>query len=211
MPSFWDNVPQGKWNIVMDKPTTHPTEAYVSKVSEFNDKLFTEPDVVVTSIELYFRPWLYTDVKTTDVLGGMKLSYDNGYEICHGIKPKSNSTKNEQLIKAYKIRLTRGELIHTIDVAFGWCINRLTFYTSKGRQLGPFGGKGGDVHKYKSPANGQFGHFHCFSGREIMTYEMLALTHLQIGWAHFETSDANEDQMAGSENNITTDQARSNV
>ncbi|XP_060077456.1 kelch-like protein 3 [Ylistrum balloti] len=202
MPVFWDTVPHEKWNIVMDKPTTHPvTESQFPKVCDFNDNLVTGPEVAVTSMELYFRPWLYTEDKVTDVLGGMKICFENGVEVSHGIKPKSKPTRLEKHIKKFEIKLTAGELISAMDLTFGWCINGLTFYTNKGRQLGPYGGIGGDVHKYKPQTNGQFDHFHCFSGRVVTTYQMLAITHLQIGWACYDTD--NKQGVGGSENHET--------
>ncbi|XP_033738579.1 uncharacterized protein LOC117326084 [Pecten maximus] len=186
-PPLWDTVPRVKWSIVMDKPTKHAvTETQCPKCSHFNDELLTDPSVLVTVIKLYFRPWWNTTEEKTDVLGGMKLIYDNDLEICHGLNP--NQTRLKQSIKTYTVKLNRGELIDAIDLTFGWCINKLTFYTSEGRQLGPYGGVGGDVHSYKAPTDGQFGHFHCFRGNVVMTYHMQAIANLQIGWACFHTN-----------------------
>ncbi|XP_069127190.1 kelch-like protein 24 [Argopecten irradians] len=203
MPSLWDTAPRENWNFSEDRPTKHNqvTEAQCPKVKNFNDKWLTDPSVLVSQIELYFRPWFYTAEKQTDVLGGMKLIYDDGLVICHGLDPKTS--RNKRNLKTHVVKLKLGELINAIELTFGWCINKIAFHTSEGRQLGPFGGVGGDLHIYKMPTLGQFGHFHCFSGNEVMTYNMLAITCLQITWAYFSQDNQAERCGKDSENHQT--------
>lgn len=196
MPSSWNAVPDRNWKIAVEKPTAHPERAksLCPEKDKFNDSMVIEPDVAVRTIELYFRPWMHNVATVTNVLGGIKMTYNDGKERQYGLcRPNSTSPPKRSFTK-HVVTLEDGELIVGVDVAFGWVINRLTFHTNKGRQLGPFGGQGGDVIKYRTPNIGPYDHLHCFSGREVMTYEEVAITHLGIVWACFDAGSTSHSE-----------------
>ncbi|XP_021369986.1 kelch-like protein 24 [Mizuhopecten yessoensis] len=82
--------------------------------------------------------------------------------------------------------LESSEVIVKVTVRYGWVINCISFTTSSGRCIGPFGGDQGGVVVEAEPPSGRTGFLHSFSGAEVDSQGGLAITNLKTNWTLFD-------------------------
>ena len=83
-------------------------------------------------------------------------------------------------------QLEKDEKITSLKVNSGVMIDGLTFCTSKGRTLGPYGGSGGGAKTEKPPQEGVSGFLTGLRGIVVYNRDDLAIRKLGFKWAYYD-------------------------
>lgn len=153
------------YRIYADKVHVGPTQY------KFGNESFTEvPDLYITGMKIYIRLW-----DNRPVIGGLQIFYSNGESPIYG--------GHDEDSKVHEFHLDSDERIVKTEVRSGWMIDSLTFFTNKGKELGPYGGTGGDEH-IEQP-EGEYSFLSYLKGTIVLTQQKLGLTQLYLIWKEF--------------------------
>lgn len=160
--------------------------------STFGDPLICDgyQEYAIEKVALWTREW-----SNTTIVSGLKLVYrklhigPEGKRLCctDGTITKTEDTEKVEFIHGGRtddeesFTLEQDEKIIKVDVQHGWLIDSLKFYTNKGRELGPYGGTGGDKDTEKL-RSGELGYLHGICGNISTIDGSLVVTDLQFVW-----------------------------
>ena len=135
---------------------------------------------------------------------GLSICYDTGEPVEIG---GCSGTESQ-----HELTLEKNERITGVGVGCGWLIDRLTFYTNRGRTFGPWGGDGGNTHPVEKPKDEQLGSLIGFEGWNVHDQEELTITDLKFIWQErAEFHKDSEGEESDSEYSCDSDDARFNL
>ena len=136
----------------------------------FGDELFISENLYIQGMKLWIRSW-----DGHPVIGGLKVFYSNGESPMYGGDDDDSSD--------YEFHLDEDERIVKAEVRSGWMIDSLRFFTNRGRELGPYGGDGGN--EYTEQPRGRYGFLSCVRGAVVTAYGKLGITELRLIWREY--------------------------
>ncbi|XP_071161497.1 uncharacterized protein [Mytilus edulis] len=115
------------------------------------------------------------------VIGGIRVNYESGENILHGILPKAKHS----IISEHEFVLDENEVITNISIRSGVLIDSLSFDTNYGRTYGPYGSDGGFPSSASPPQ--KRGYFHSFHGMVYKGRYEYFIANIEFTWVVFET------------------------
>jgi hypothetical protein len=116
---------------------------------------------------------------------GIQVFLNNGIET----SPKGATSEDYD---TSEFHLDEGEVITKIDVQSGWCVDRLTFHTSKARTMGPYGGTGGGLRTVTPPDS--LPYLAWISFTVVQSQDAPVITALKFGYRYYSTDATDEDE-----------------
>ncbi|XP_059141363.1 ectoderm-neural cortex protein 1-like [Physella acuta] len=139
--------------------------------------LYQDPNIRLRKIEIWTRRW-----SSSIVIAGLTLTYDN--PLLPGTVHVSTFGSEERAIKRYQIELEPDEFIIKSVIRSGWLIDSLSFTTNKRKNLGPFGGNGGNEYS-ESAASGTLSYLYDICCDTVITEGSKAIYNLMFRWIKF--------------------------
>ena len=158
----------------------HAHRVHVGPIqSEFGDEPFIqEANLFIQGMKIWIRLW-----DGRQVIGGLKVFYSNGESPMYG----GNDGE------VHEFHLDDDERIVKAEVHSGWMVDNLTFFTNKGKELGPYGGYGGG--EYHEEPRGKYGFLSYLKGAVAVAQEKPGIIKLKLVWKGYlvDHSDSEED------------------
>ena len=112
---------------------------------------------------------------------GLKIKYNSGQVVQVGGDDFPAGTSHEFVLE-------RNERIVRVAVRAGWMLDQLTFYTSKNREFGPYGGPGGSEHMFGNPKE-PMPYLAGIKCRVDYTQQLPGIRHFSLVWGKFKYSE----------------------
>lgn len=139
--------------------------------------LYQDPNIKLRKIEIWTRRW-----SSSIVIAGLTLTYDD--PLLAGTVHISTFGSGERSIKRYQIELEPDEFIIKSVIRSGWLIDSLSFTTNNGKNLGPFGGNGGNQYS-ELAATGALSYLYDICCDTVTTEGSKAIYNLMFRWIKF--------------------------
>ncbi|CAG2195189.1 unnamed protein product [Mytilus edulis] len=108
------------------------------------------------------KVWLWvTKWERFTVIGGIRVEYQSGTNVLHGIRPKAEYS----ILSEHEFEMDEDEVITNINLRSGMLLDSISFETNYGCTYGPYGGNAG-YPSSSSPSQIR-GYFHSFRGNVL--------------------------------------------